>query len=205
MTPLATLSFFGIMLALAAMPSSSVALVVARSASLGLRNGISVTAGIVLGDLIFATIAILGMSALALSMGSIFSVMKYLGGVYLIWIGWKLLRAKESQEIPVTDSRNTTLFASFASGLFLTLGDLKAILFYASLFPTLMDVTRLTHLDIVIIFAVTIITVGSVKLAYAAAAKMIVTRLRSRRTSLSTQKIAGGLMIGTGTYILTKA
>ncbi|MEX1117349.1 MAG: LysE family translocator [Terrimicrobiaceae bacterium] len=93
MTALSAASFFGIMLALAAMPSASVALVVARSSSLGLRNGIATAGGIVTGDLVFVAIAIMGMSALAMAMGPVFSAFKYVGGAYLIWLGIKLLRS----------------------------------------------------------------------------------------------------------------
>jgi len=48
---------------LAALPSASVALVITRSATLGVANGIAVSAGIVLGDLIFILLAIFGLSA----------------------------------------------------------------------------------------------------------------------------------------------
>ena len=65
MSLFATLTLFAIMIVLAALPSCSVALVVTRAATLGIRNGAAVTAGIVMGDLIFVTLAILGMSTLA--------------------------------------------------------------------------------------------------------------------------------------------
>jgi threonine/homoserine/homoserine lactone efflux protein len=57
------------MLVLAAIPSASVALVVTRSATLGIKNGISVACGIVLCDLIFVALAILGMGFLAKQWG----------------------------------------------------------------------------------------------------------------------------------------
>lgn len=205
MTFFAIVSFFVIMLSLAALPSASVALVVVRSASHGLRNGVAVAVGIVAGDLIFMGIALLGMSMLALSMGSLFALFKYLGGAYLIWLGIQLVRSKEPISLRVPDTRRSTLFASFAAGLLLTLGDLKAILFYASLFPTLMNVSTLTAWDILILVALTIITVGGVKLAYASTARTIITRWQTRRLSRSTPRLAGCIMIGTGTYVLTKA
>ena len=205
MTPLAIASFFGIMLALAAMPSASVALVVARSSSLGLRNGIATALGIVAGDLIFVAIAILGMSALAIAMGSIFSVFKYVGGAYLVWIGIKLLRLKDIDNMATPDNSRSTLCSSFASGLLLTLGDIKAILFYASLFPTLMDLSDLSLSDIAIVVAVTVITVGGVKLSYAIAARTIVYHLQTRSISKRIKKLAGGLMVGVGSYIIIKA
>lgn len=190
------------MLALAAMPSASVALVVARSSSLGLRNGIATAIGIVAGDLIFVFIAILGMSALAVAMGSVFSVFKYIGGAYLIWLGIRLIISKESRELHLPDYRRSTLLSSFASGLLLTLGDMKAILFYASLFPALMNKTAFSLSDIITVITVTIITVGGVKLAYAIMALTIVSRLQARSASRHTKKVAGGLMIGAGGYTM---
>lgn len=205
MTVFALLSFFAIMVALAAIPSASVALVVARSASLGIRNGAAVALGIVAGDLVFVAIALLGMNALAASIGAVFSVFKYLGGAYLIWLGVKLLRAKEPVNVQAADVRGTTLLASFAAGWLLTLGDVKAILFYASLFPALTNGSRLSGAEIVAVIVITVCTVGGVKLAYAFAARAIIERLRVRRAGRHTKGIAGGLMIGTGSYILIKS
>ena len=77
MSIIETISLFGIMAALAAMPSTSVALVVTRSATLGVGNGIAVAMGIVLGDLVFIMLAILGLSVVAEAMGNLFVVIKY--------------------------------------------------------------------------------------------------------------------------------
>jgi threonine/homoserine/homoserine lactone efflux protein len=205
MTPLALASFFVIMLALAAMPSASVALVVARSSSLGLRNGIATALGIVAGDLIFVSISILGMSALAITLGSVFSVLKYVGGAYLIWLGVKLLKSKETNGITSVDNSRSSLCSSFLSGFLLTLGDFKAIFFYASLLPTLMNLSDLSPRDIAIVVAVTVLTVGGVKILYAIAARMIVSYLQHRTATIHTKKIAGGLMIGAGSYIIVKS
>lgn len=193
------------MLALAAIPSASVALVVTRSATLGVRNGAAVAAGIVIGDLIFVSLAILGMSVLAETMGAFFAIFKYLGGFYLVWLGIGLLRAKEEVPLRSVDSRGSTLLTSLVSGLLLTLGDVKAILFYASLLPTFVDMANLTVTGIAAIASITILTVGGVKLAYAFAAHRIVSRLQTRRAQKYSRLTAGGLMVGAGTYLVAKA
>jgi len=59
------ISLFVIMITLAVIPSSSVLLVVTRSLAHGIPNGISVSIGIVLGDIIFILLAILGLSVIA--------------------------------------------------------------------------------------------------------------------------------------------
>ena len=66
---LEAISLFFVMLTLALIPSSSVALVVTRSVTLGVQNGISVSLGIVLGCLIFMFLAILGLSIVAETLG----------------------------------------------------------------------------------------------------------------------------------------
>lgn len=66
--------------------------------------------------------------------------------------------------------------ASALSGFLLTLGDIKAIAFYASLFPSLVDVSSLLIRDIALIVLITTLTVGGVKAGYALLSPNILTR-----------------------------
>src|SRR5690554_7594282 len=117
------LALFAAMVTLALVPSTSVALVVARSSSAGFSNGSAVAAGIVVGDLVFVFLAVFGMAALAEVMGSFFLMLRYLAGAYLIWFGISLLKSTPSSQVGVTGRSASTLSASFLSGLILTLSD----------------------------------------------------------------------------------
>ncbi len=205
MTFLSAFTLCLVTIALAAIPSASVALVVTRSATLGIKNGVAVASGIVIGDLVFVCLAILGMSVLAETMGAFFAIFKYIGGAYLIWLGIGLLRAKKETLLQLDCSRRSTLLTSFAAGLLLTLGDVKAILFYASLFPTFVDMANLTVVSITVIVTITIFAVGGVKIAYAFAARSIVSRLQKRHSQKYIRLTAGGFMVGAGTYLIAKA
>ncbi|MEP5769835.1 LysE family translocator, partial [Nisaea sp.] len=148
-----TLTLFFVLAAMAALPSSSVALVVARSALYGVRHGLTVAAGIVTGDLVFMTMAILSMAALASQLGALFALIKYAAALYLIWFGVRLIRAQRAKaplekRAPEPGSRRDGLAASFAAGLLLTLGDIKAIFFYASLLPTFVDLGAMSGADV---------------------------------------------------------
>ena len=200
-----SIALFGILAVLAAVPSSSVALVVARAATLGVANGIGVAAGIVLGDLVFIALAMLGLSVVAETMGSLFMVVKYLGAIYLLWMGYTLLVKKKPAVITVSKSRDRfSLAASFIAGFFLTLGDVKAIVFYVSLFPMFMDLSTLHVADIATIMVITIVSVGGVKTAYALSATKIASMARKHKFGHVAEKTAGGLMIGAGSYIMIK-
>lgn len=194
-----------IMLPLAAMPSSSVALVVVRSASAGRLSGVASVLGIVVGDLIFVAIALLGMSLLAEWLGAFFTLVKYCGGAYLIWLGFCLYKTKPFHSFPLTRNPAASLVLDFTAGLFLTLGDVKAILFYASLFPALIVMENLVLWDMMLIMLITAVTVGGVKLVYVLFASTLVAKLRGRISSSVPQKLGGALMIGCGSLLIAKA
>ena len=203
---LEAISLFFVMLTLALIPSSSVALVVTRSVTLGVQNGISVSLGIVLGGLIFMFLAILGLSIVAETMGWLFLTIKYIGATYLIWLGYTLLISKSITTITVDKTNQKgSLVASFLAGLFLTLGDIKAIFFYASLFPTFMNLEALQLGDIVIIMLVTIVAVGGVKIFYAFSAKKVASMSKGYSLESKAKKLAGGFMVGAGSYLIIKA
>jgi threonine/homoserine/homoserine lactone efflux protein len=199
------LALLTIMMMLAMLPSTSVALVVTRSATLGFAHGAAVSVGIVLGDLIFVLLAIFGLTALSEAMGVFFLVIKYLAGIYLIWFGVTLLTNKVSTNL-VTDNRvlRGGLMTSFLAGLLVTLGDIKAIFFYASLFPTFVNLSALSLTDILVIILVTFFTVGGVKLTYAFGAKTLVSLSQGLKLEREAKLVAGSVMVGTGTYLIIK-
>jgi threonine/homoserine/homoserine lactone efflux protein len=61
--------------------------ILSRSLGGGLPSGLAVTAGLVIGDAIFLGVAMIGLAAIASTMGPMFQVVKYAGGAYLVWLG----------------------------------------------------------------------------------------------------------------------
>ena len=200
------ITLFIMMATLAALPSASVALVITRAATLGVKNGIAVALGIVLGDLAFVTLAILGLSIVAETMGGFFVFVKVLGGMYLIWLGISLWRAngETADTAYSTGNDKRTLTTSFVSGFVLTLGDVKAIVFYASLLPMFADPSALEVLDLIIIMSIIVLGVGGVKILYAMFATNLALFLKRKRLQKVAQKVTGSLMIGAGSYLIVK-
>ena len=200
------IALFGIMVALAALPSASVALVVTRSATLGVANGIAVTAGIILGDLIFILLAIFGLTVAAETMGSLFMVVKYIGATYLLCLGYTLITSKSTTTITIDKTiKKQNLATSFLAGFVLTLGDIKAIFFYASLFPVFIDLSTLQASDVLVIISVMVVSLGSVKILYAFSAAKVVSFATGNKLNNMTRKTAGGFMLGAGGYLIVKA
>jgi threonine/homoserine/homoserine lactone efflux protein len=211
-------SLFIIMLVLAALPSTSVALVIARSATHGFADGAAVSLGIVCGDLVFILLTLTGLAALAEITGSLFLLVKYIAAAYLIWLGVRLLRtAHQCRSVPrpaqltlapVSSDRAASgtggsMLTGYLAGLLVTLGDIKAIYFYLSLLPTFVDPSSLHMRDVATICLLTIISVGGVKLFYAFTAASLVQRTTGR-FSKPLSYMAGGSVLGAGCYLLVK-
>lgn len=198
------LMLFLIMLALAALPSTSVVLVAIRASASGFRHGAAVGAGIVAGDLFFVLLAVLGMTALAELLGAFFVVLRYVAAAYLVWFGVSLLRAANTRTDSFSFSSGMSLKADFMSGLLVTLGDIKAIFFYASLFPVFLDMHALSLAGIGAIIVITIIAVGGIKLLYAWLAARMQRLPFSQRFARPARTVAGSAMIGAGAWLLLK-
>lgn len=191
------------MLIMAAIPSVSVLAVAARAAASGFLHGVSTSLGIVVGDIVFILIAVLGLAVLAETMDSVFILIKYLGGAYLIWLGSKLLRAKPDA-VEVEGKTESSLFSSFMTGLLITLADQKAILFYLGFFPAFVDLAALSYLDTGLIIVIAVIAVGGPKLVYAYIASRA-GLLISARAYRAMNMFAGGVMIVVGVLVMIKA
>ena len=192
------------MVVLAVVPGPGVLAVVARSMASGFSHGVVTTVGIVTGDFIFILLAIYGLSAAAEVLGNLFSIVSYLGGFYLIWLGCSLWKAK-AKALHVEVLEEPSWYANFFSGLFITLSNPKAILFYAGFFPAFLDLSTLSIVDVVMIMGVTALAVGGTMLVYAYIASQVKTVFQSEKTEKTINLIAGAVMVLTGMFLLFKA
>lgn len=196
-------ALFGTMIVLASIPSVSVWMVAARSAASGFPHGLATAAGVVVGDIVFILVAVLGLSVLAEAMGPWFGALKYAGAAYLIFLGVTVWRAQPHSPA-LSAGAQSSLWSSFLAGLLITLGDQKAILFYLGLFPAFMNLPALSYLDIGALIVVAIVGVGAPKVVYAYLARRASAALTPhiyRRLNLA----AGGVMIGVGVLIVATA
>ena len=197
--------------ALAALPSASVLLVVARSAAAGPRHGLAAAAGIALADLGFVLAATLGLGVVATQLGGAFAVVKSLAAAGLIGFGVALLagarrgRGAAGPTGPPGSAKAARparsrgrLAGSFAAGLALTLGDVKALVVYASLLPSVLNPARLTPGEVGAIACITVLAVGGVKAAYALLGARLVDGALGPRGTRLVRAGTGGLMIAAG-------
>ena len=196
------LTLFLAMLVLAFVPGVSVLAVTARSAASGFVQGVFTVLGIVLGDIVYIVIAIYGLSLVADMLGSHFYLIKYLGGAYLIWFGIELWSSR-SRTRRMERGEAPSSMSSFMSGLLITLGDQKAILFYLGFIPAFLDLATVTFIDTMLIIVIASVAVGGAKLVYAYAADRAVNLFTRAGTGINI--VAGSVMAFIGVSIIAMA
>ena len=192
---------FGTMLLLSVAPGPSDFAVVARSMTSGFVHALIMVGGIIIADFLFILLAVFSLAALAETFDALFVLVKTVCGVYLIYLGVTSIRAK-----PVAAQQSagheSSRFASFMTGLLITLGDPKAILFYMGLFPAFVDLPTISMADTLVIMLIATMIVGGVKTAYAYLADRARLFFQHKRASLILDRLAGGLLAGIGVLLL---
>jgi threonine/homoserine/homoserine lactone efflux protein len=115
-------------------PGPAVTYIVARSLSQGRTAGLVSSLGIGLGGLLHVTAAALGLSAIIASSALAFSVLKYAGAAYLIWLGMQRLFGG-SDEVTDPAPVRESLRRIFWQGAVVNALNPKAALFFLAFLP----------------------------------------------------------------------
>jgi threonine/homoserine/homoserine lactone efflux protein len=204
MTLLSISGLAAAMFLLAITPGPGVFATVSKALSSGFKSTLPVVFGIVIGDLIFLLFAIYGLSAIAETFNTIFLTIKYLGGAYLVWFGFKLWRSS-AERVDIAAIKLQSGRAGFLGGLSITLGNPKVIIFYLSFLPTFVHLDQLSTIDVVSVASVVSLVLGSVMLFYAYTASRTRELFKSAKAQNKMNRVAGAAMIGAGALLLTKA
>jgi threonine/homoserine/homoserine lactone efflux protein len=146
MDPAALLIFAATLFVAAASPGPGIAAIVARVLGRGLNGAVAFTAGLALGDVVWLTIAILGLAAIAHTFYGVFLAIKYAGVLYLLYLAYRLwTQPAEAREVTAEASNDKPL-RLFLAGLAVTLGNPKVVAFYLALLPSLIDLQAVSLL-----------------------------------------------------------
>jgi threonine/homoserine/homoserine lactone efflux protein len=196
--------FAGTLLVAAASPGPGIAALVAQVVGKGPEGAGAFAAGLILGDLVWLAVAILGLAVVAQTFHEIFLVIKYVGAVYLVYLAWRMWTAPvEPLDIAATPRREGYVRLFFA-GLAVTLGNPKVVAFYLALLPTLIDLPRVGLFGYVELASISIVILTAVFGAYVVAAARARALFRSPRAMRVFNRAGGTLMAGAAVAVATK-
>jgi threonine/homoserine/homoserine lactone efflux protein len=198
------LVFAGALLVAAASPGPGIAALVARVIGRGIEGASAFAAGLILGDLMWLAVAVLGLAVLAQTFQEILLVIKYAGAAYLLYLGYRMWTAPVSaQDIPA-DRRSESRLRLFFAGLAVTLGNPKVVAFYLALLPNLIDLARVDLLGYLELAGICIAILAAVFAAYAIAAARARRMFQSPRALRILNRTSGTVMAGAAIAVVAK-
>jgi threonine/homoserine/homoserine lactone efflux protein len=187
-----------------ASPGPAVAALVARVLARGSRGLAPFIAGFVLGDLVWFTVAAAGLSILAQTFHGVFTIVKYLGVTYLLYLAYKLWTTP-AQRIELHEApRDESGLRLFLGALALTLGNPKTIAFFMALLPTIVDLAALTWSGFVEIGGLIVLILAGIFALYGAAAARARRLFTSPRALRLVHRVTGATVAGAAVAIATR-
>ncbi len=188
----------------AAIPGPGMTAIVARALGSGFRETFFMGLGLVLGDMVYLTAVVLGLAFVAQTFQEAFMVLKFAGAAYLLYIAWKLWTAELLPQ-DLQAKKSTSIGMSFLSGLFITLGNPKTMLFYVALVPTLIDIRGIGLAEYAVLIGLTFTVLMAVLLPYILLASKARTLLKRPSALTILNRTAAGILAGTAAMIATRA
>ena len=128
------ITYLAVLLGFVFIPGPAVLLTLARASTSGTRTGIATALGIAAGDLVHTVLAVVGISAIVLASAFLFSLIKYLGAAYLVYLGIRAILERVDTHRPLTAAQLAPVPA-FRQAVLLEILNPKSALFFLAFLP----------------------------------------------------------------------
>jgi len=169
--------------------------------SVGIRRTLWMMLGEVIGVALVAIAAVIGVASIMLKYPDIFSVVKYLGGAYLAYIGIGMWLSKGSMIITNESQTNVSRLTLFNQGLFTAISNPKGWAFMISLLPPFININNTLAPQLTLLVLIIMISEFVCMMVYASGGKTLRVFLSKGDNVKLMNRIAGSLMIGVGAWL----
>ncbi len=189
-------------LVLAVTPGPGIAYVVARTVAGGRAEGLASCFGTALGGMLHVVAAALGLSLLIAQSALAFSVLKYLGAAYLVYLGLRLLLRKAPDAHGLPPVQASGVRRAFLEGAVVEALNVKTALFFLAFLPQFVSpaqslVGQLVFLGCICVTLNTLADIGAVLIAHRLLRSGTA---RAARERLMT-RVSGVTMLGLGAFL----
>lgn len=183
---------------IALVPGPTVTVIVANSLAYGTRAGLANVAGTQVGLALLMATLIVGLSTVIAVMGVWFDWLRIAGALYLVWLGWKLLRAPDALGSPGGAPAPRGGF--FLQGLLVILSNPKAMLWFGAFIPQFVDPAG-DYVGQIVLLGVTAMAVALVSDGAYAVLTGRAGALLSRRRARLVARVSGLFLVGGGIWL----
>ncbi|EKO3514828.1 homoserine/homoserine lactone efflux protein [Vibrio fluvialis] len=181
-------------------PGSGTVNSISNGLSYGTRKSLASIAGLQIGLAIHIMLVGAGIGALVAQSALAFTIIKWVGAVYLVWLGIQKWRDRSSL---VADAATQTLSAGtmLRKAVLINLTNPKSIVFLVALFPQFLDPAR-DQMTQLLVLGITTVTIDSfVMLGYTSLASQMGRFIRSDRIMRKINRVFGSMFMGCGALL----
>jgi len=191
------LAFAAASLALLLIPGPTVLLVLSYALTRGRSVAVATAAGVALGDLIAMTASLVGLGAIVATSATAFTLLKWIGAAYLLWLGIKMLRSASQAEAPSLSNAETGESRSvFWHATIVTALNPKSIGFFLAFVPQFITPSEPLLLQSTILVATFVGFAAANALAYALLADKLRQRIQRPAVLRWLTRAGGATLIG---------
>lgn len=179
----------------------------------GMRAGIGTaliaTTGRAAAFAIFLTISAVGLGAMLLASEAAFTAVKWIGAVYLFWLGWRAWRSREFSGLALVEGGEPEVAGTpvrvrslIAQEFLLGITNPKAIILFAAIFPQFIDPAQPAAHQFLVLGSVYLLAEFVSTAVYATCGRQIRRLIRTQRGVVRLNKATGGFFMGAGGLLL---
>jgi len=116
-------------------PGPTIILVISQAVAHGRKSVVPLVAGVVLGDFTAMTLSLLGLGALMTASAALFSLFKWIGAIYLLYLGINMWRANPKSSSAQQEKEEISAGSFFKSSFIVTALNPKGIAFFVAFLP----------------------------------------------------------------------
>ncbi len=204
------LTYFAAAWVIAISPGSGAVLSMSHGLAYGVGRAGATIVGLQLGLAVILLVAGVGVGALLLASATAFTVVKFAGAGYLIWLGLRQWRSREeaapaSNEAAPAQAGVPSARERFVTGFFTNVTNPKGIVFMVAVLPQFIDPLRTLWLQLLVLLVLLVTTIAVdlvVMHGYAFLASRAQRWLATARARRTQNRVFGGVLMAMGASLL---
>jgi len=184
-------------------PGPTILLVLSQAITHGRRSVIPLTAGVVCGDLTAMILSLFGLGAVLSASAALFTVLKWIGAGYLLWLGIQMWRTRVDDERAHAPTVASSRQSFFRSAFVVTALNPKSIAFFVAFLPQFVNPKQPVHHQFLILGATFLLLAGINAALYATFAGHMRDAMHNSAIRKLFNRCGGTVLIGAGALTAT--
>ncbi len=181
-------------------PGPTIILVISQAVAHGRRSVVPLVAGVLLGDFTAMTLSLLGLGAVLSASAALFNIFKWIGAIYLIYLGIKIWKLDPNDNSIQYNRKNSSKRSLLKSSFIVTALNPKSIAFFVAFLPQFIDPLKPAFFQLALLGG-TFLLLATINAAlYAFFAGQLSEQMKKSNIRRLFNRCGGSALIGAGIF-----